>query len=59
MGLGFVGEKGDKGLKGDRGPPGPVLTPIPFGEGEEEVVGPMGNPGPRGEKVNSTFLFIK
>lgn len=50
MGLGFEGLKGDKGQKGDVGPPGVAQPQLPFSK-TDQVVGPVGDPGPKGDKV--------
>lgn len=51
MGLGFYGPKGDKGDRGEPGPPGDSQYDNQFKVGEV-IVGPIGLPGDKGDKVN-------
>lgn len=51
MGVGFEGKKGDKGDKGEVGPPGESVTQ-PFESGGQEVIGPTGPAGAKGDKVH-------
>lgn len=57
MGLSFEGPKGDKGLKGDPGPPG-ESNQLPFVTGGDDVVGPIGQPGEKGDKVKIEDFHI-
>ena len=56
MGLGFEGMKGDKGQKGEIGVPG-ESHPYPFRSGLNEVIGPIGQPGQKGEKVSFFYVY--
>ena len=51
MGIGFLGPKGELGMPGPPGPLGPPGTgSFAIGQGVE-IIGPIGEPGERGDKV--------
>jgi uncharacterized membrane protein YagU involved in acid resistance len=58
MGVGFEGPKGDKGIKGEVGPPGESY-PYSLISPPEEVIGPIGLPGAKGDKVCLYNINIK
>lgn len=56
MGVGFQGPKGQKGAKGETGPPGESLY-SEFNPGEAIVIGPVGPPGQKGDKVFGWMVY--
>lgn len=59
-GVAFECEKGEKGDKGIRGPPGMPSTAISAKRPNDTLVGPIGAPGEKGDRVSSvqTYRFI-
>lgn len=56
MGLGYEGQKGEKGQKGERGPVGTPAV-LPFTEPKGTNVGPIGEPGEKGDIVGCLLIY--